>query len=38
MLGHFKKDCPKRKQWFERKGKSLIKGYIYVCMFRIKPN
>ena len=30
-LGHFKKDCPKRRQWFERKGKSLIKGYIFVC-------
>ena len=29
-LEHFKKDCPKRRQWFERKGKSLIKSYIYV--------
>ena len=28
---HFKKDCPKRRQWFETKGISLIKGYIYVC-------
>ena len=29
--GNFKKDFPKRRQWFERKGKYLIKGYIYVC-------
>ena len=30
-MGHFKKDCPKCRQWFKRIGKSLIKGYISVC-------
>ena len=29
--GHFKKDFPKRRQWFERKGKSLIKDYYFIC-------
>ena len=26
-------DCSKRRQWFKRKGKSLIKGFVLVLFF-----
>jgi hypothetical protein len=30
-LGHYQKDCPKRRQWFKKKGKCLITGFVSVC-------
>ena len=30
-LGHYQKDCLKRRQWFEKKGKCLITGFVSVC-------
>jgi hypothetical protein len=30
-LGHYQKDCSKCRQWFEKKGKCLIKGFVSLC-------
>ena len=30
-LGHYQKDFSKRRQWFEKKGKCLIIGFVSVC-------
>ena len=30
-MGHYQKDCLKRRQWFKKKGKCLIKGFVSVC-------
>jgi hypothetical protein len=30
-LGHYQKDCSKRRQWFKKKCKCLIKGFVSVC-------
>lgn len=31
-MGHYQNDCPKCKKWFERKGKSFTKGFLFVCL------
>jgi hypothetical protein len=30
-LGYYQKDCLKCRQWFEKKGKCQIKGFVSVC-------
>ena len=30
-LGHYQKVCSKCRQWFEKKGKCLITGFVSVC-------